>query len=173
MGQGGAPGRGGEFRRRGERPGLPAAANLSGTLAGVVYSDDKSRRPGGANWRGTRGESERRGRAICRRGGSSVKAGSNGGFKRGVTAGRLGYRRRFRSREEEPDQWVRSVSGKRGPDERGPPVGGGTREGGYPFGFGSGWAEAEMFAGPDLFPVAFYPFFDFFSLFFFCFLFLS
>jgi hypothetical protein len=50
--QGGAPGRGGEFRRRGRGPGLPAAANSSGTLAGVVYSDDESRRLGGANWRG-------------------------------------------------------------------------------------------------------------------------
>jgi hypothetical protein len=52
MGLGGVPGRGGEFRRRGRGPGLPAAANSSRTLAGVVYSDDESRRPGSANWRG-------------------------------------------------------------------------------------------------------------------------
>jgi hypothetical protein len=68
------------------------------------------------------------------------------------------------------DQWVRSVSRRRGPDERGPPVGGGTRERGYPFGFGPGWAEAEMFAGSDLFPAAFYPIFIFFSSFLFYFL---
>jgi hypothetical protein len=67
--------RGKRFRRRKRGAGLHAAVNLSGTLAGVVYSNDESRRPGGANWRVTRGESERRGRAICRRGGSPVKAG--------------------------------------------------------------------------------------------------
>jgi hypothetical protein len=38
------------------------------------------------------------------------------------------------------------------------------REGeGYRFGIFPGWAEAEMFAGPDLFPVAFYPFLISFS----------
>jgi hypothetical protein len=101
MSQGGAPGRGREFRRRGEGPGLPAAANLSGTLAGVVYSDDESRRPGGANWRGTRGESERRGRDICRRGGLSVKAGSNWNLRGELRRGGNSLRRRFRPEEDD------------------------------------------------------------------------
>jgi hypothetical protein len=75
MGQGGAPGRGGEFRRRGEGPGLLAAANSSETLAGAVNSDDESRQPGGDFARGRRGKSERRGGAICRHGSRTKRQG--------------------------------------------------------------------------------------------------
>jgi hypothetical protein len=90
MGQAGALGRGGEFRRRGEGPGLPAAANSSETLAGAVYSNDESRQPGGDFARGRRGKSERRGRAICRRGSRTkrqglkeLKRGGRGYYERG------------------------------------------------------------------------------------------
>jgi hypothetical protein len=41
----------------------------------------------------------------------------------------------------------------------------GRRESAYRFGFNPGWAEAEMFAGPDLFPEALFYFFFFFSSF--------
>jgi hypothetical protein len=61
--------------------------NLSGTLAGVVYSDDESQRPGGANWRGEKGEMERRSRAFYRRGERPNYSGSNGELNGGVIGG--------------------------------------------------------------------------------------
>jgi hypothetical protein len=49
--------------------------NMGGTLAGVVYSDDESRRPGGATCRGTKGEMKRRPWATYRRGRGEETAG--------------------------------------------------------------------------------------------------
>jgi hypothetical protein len=64
-----------------------------------------------------------------RRNGQGVK-----GFEEGSNSGRFRFPgREERTGEEGPDMWVRSVSGRGGPDERGPPVGGGTRERGIPF----------------------------------------
>jgi hypothetical protein len=57
--------------------GVPAVRrNRQITVAVAAYSGEGFRQPGGTDWRGIRGESERRGRTICRRGGSSVRAGS-------------------------------------------------------------------------------------------------
>jgi hypothetical protein len=55
MGQGVAPGGGGEFRRRGRGPGLPAAANSSGTLADAADSGEEFHRPSGVSCRRTKG----------------------------------------------------------------------------------------------------------------------
>jgi hypothetical protein len=60
---------------------------------------------------------------------------------------------------DEADRWVRGVrlaGGLHRQWEKG-------ERGRHRFSFNPGWAEAEMFAGPDLFPGALFQFFDFFS----------
>jgi hypothetical protein len=64
------------------------------------------RRPGGVSGTGGKGEKERRGRALYRHGGSSVKAGIKEELREEemrFTAGRRQWKKRL---EEGDDRWV-------------------------------------------------------------------
>jgi hypothetical protein len=99
-----------------------------------AISDEEFRRIGGISSERTKGR-WRRGDGATYRHRRALETGRiNAGLNRGVIAGRFRFPgREERAGEEGADMWVRSVSGRGGPDERGPPVGGGTRERGIPF----------------------------------------